>query len=45
MEERRTVSRTIERHEHEWHLSSVEFDDGASVVSFECEHCPDVVFR
>lgn len=36
---------TVYAHEHEWHLASVEFDDGVSVRSFECAGCPDVLYQ
>ncbi len=31
-------------HEHEWGLRGVEFEDGASIRSFECSGCDQVWF-
>ncbi len=39
------MTRTESVHEHEWRLTSVDFEDGQSVGSFECAGCPDVLFR
>lgn len=32
----------VEPHDHDWRLRDIEYDGGAPVRRFECDHCGDV---
>ena len=36
--------RLVEGHDHEWHLRSIDFNDGVSVREFGCDSCDSVWF-